>query len=187
MLKTATKFVLDLVLKNETIQKFPAEMLEASAQWVRSWFLTDEDPATTAVLQSPEATVAAKQEAIEKKTEILLGNPDFRRELEEHLRIAGIRVENSENVLIGNTIHAQNVYVGHSGQAHGGGALPHADNLTTMERQAAEERLALLVQKRQAIQRGYDLEGDAGRQFAYKQQLDQLDAEIAQVKNQLAI
>lgn len=187
MLESAAKFILDLVLKNETAQKFPGEMVDASIKWVRSWFLTDDDPATTAVLQSPDASVEAKQTAIQKKTEALMDNPDFRRTLEEQLKTAGIRVENSQNVLLGNTIHAQNVYVGHMGAPAAGAVSSPAANHTALERQGAEDRLALLIRKRQAIQKGYDLEEDAGRQFAYEQQLAELNAEIAQLKNQLGI
>lgn len=187
MLESATKFILDLVLKNETAQKFPGEMVDASVKWMRSWFLIDDDPATTAVLQSPDASVEAKQSAIQKKTEALMDNPDFHWELEEQLKTAGIRVENSQNVLIGNTIHAQNVYVGHMGAPAAGTVPSSAAHHTGLEHQAAEERLALLIRKRQAIQKGYDLEGDAGRKFAYDQQLAELNAEIAQLKNQLGI
>jgi|GEM_PF-2978250 len=185
MLDTAVKFILDLVLQNEEVKKFPGDFLTASMKWMRSWFLTDDDPATAAVINSPQTSPEEKQEAVRKKTETLLENPEFRRELEGYLkRYDEIRVENSQNVLIGNTIHAQTVIVGNT-YNNPGAAAPPAGSLTAMERQAAEQRLGLLIQKRQAVQKGRDLEADAGRQFAYEQQLADLDKDIAQLKNQL--
>lgn len=147
MLDTAVKFILDLVLQNEEVKKFPGDFLTASMKWVRSWFLTEDDPATAAVINSPQTSPEEKQEAVRKKTETLLENPEFRRELE--------------------------------------GYLKKYDEIRALERQAAEQRLGLLIQKRQAVQKGHDLESDAGRQFAYAQQLADLDKDIAQLKRQL--
>lgn len=187
MLESATKFILDLVLENETVRQFPKEFVDASAKWMRSWFLTDDDPATTAVLKSPDASAEVKQAAVQKKTEALMENPDFRRELEGYLKMtAGTRVENSENVLIGNTIHAQNVYVGHVSQAPAAGAAAPT-NWTATERQDMEQRLNLLLQKRAKIQRSLDLETDAAQQFKYEQQIAEEDKKIAELKNQLGI
>lgn len=187
MLDIATKFVLDLVLENEEVKKFPKDFLTASMKWVRSWFLIDDDPPTAAVLNSPQATLEEKQEAVRKKTETLLENPSFRSELEDYLkRYSEIRVENSQNVLIGNTIHAENVYVGHSASPAAGSPAP-ALKLNELERQAAEQRLHLLTQKRQALQKGRDLETDAAVIFKYDDQLAELSASITELKKQLGL
>ncbi len=184
MLEPATKFILDLLLQNEEVKKFPQDFVTASMQWVRSWFLTDDDPQTTAVLNAPQASPEEKQEAVRKKTEALLVNPQFRQELEEKLRTYNdIRVENSQNVLIGNTIHAQNVYVGHNPAS----STAPAQNLTDLERQATEQRLRLLIQKRLAVQKARDLETDASVLFKYDQQLADLSADIADQKKQLGV
>jgi len=42
LLETATAYLLDLLVKNEEVKKFPQAFITASTQWVRSWFLTDE-------------------------------------------------------------------------------------------------------------------------------------------------
>lgn len=186
MLDTAVKFILDLVLQNEEVKKFPGDFLTTSMKWVRSWFLTDEDPATATVINSPQSSLEEKQEAVRKKTETLLENPAFRRELEGYLKkYDEIRVENSHNVLIGSTINAHTVIVGNT--YNNPGAAAPAGSLTALERQAAEQRLSLLIQKRQAVQKGLDLESDAGRQFAYAQQLADLDKDIAQLKSRLGL
>lgn len=54
-----------------------------------------------------------------------------------------------------------------------------------LELEGDQERLCLLIQKRQAVQKGLDLEPDAGRQFAYKQELADLDKQIVPLKEKL--
>ena len=58
MLESAAKFVFDLILENEEVKKFPRDFVTASMKWVRSWFLTDDDPQTAAVLQAPQSSAA---------------------------------------------------------------------------------------------------------------------------------
>jgi hypothetical protein len=194
MLETATKFILDFVLKNEEVQKFPQDFVTASMQWVRSWFLTDEDPNTKAILTS-DAPVEAKKAAIEQKTKALQENPQFRQELTERLREYGIHVANSRNVAIGNTIQAHTVHFGDVVYQSPSPATAHVNSTSTVsqghfseiERQGQEDRLRLLVQKRQAVQRGYDLEDNAARQFASEKQLADLDTQIAALKSQLGL
>jgi hypothetical protein len=54
-----------------------------------------------------------------------------------------------------------------------------------LELEGDQERLCRLIQKRQAVQKGHDLESDGGRRFDYEQQLADLDKEIVPLKEKL--
>lgn len=54
-----------------------------------------------------------------------------------------------------------------------------------LELKGDQERLCRLIQQRQAVQKGRDLEADAGRRFAYEQQLADLDKDIIKLKEKL--
>ena len=82
-MEKATGFILNLLLENEEVKKFPQDFITASMQWVRSWFLTD-DPETEKVVNSNQPP-AVKQAVIEAKLEYLLKNPQFEQELKARL------------------------------------------------------------------------------------------------------
>jgi len=188
MLETATKFILDFILDNEEVKKFPKDFVTASMKWVRSWFLTDDDPDTKSMLES-NASIEKKKEAIVQKTERLQQNPQFNHELKERLQEYGIHVANSRNVAIGNTISAHTVHIGDVvyGTPLAAPNVHAAGNLSQLEKQGMEDRLQLLLRQRQAIQKGHDLEGDAGRRFAYEQQLAEKNTQITELKQQLGL
>ena len=83
LIEKAKAYLLDLVLENEEVQKFPRDFLTASMQWVRSWFLVD-DPVTEAVLNLP-GNAEAKTKVVEAKLPKLLEDPKFVQELEGQL------------------------------------------------------------------------------------------------------
>jgi len=182
MIETATKFIVDIILDSEEVKKFPHDFVTASMKWIRSWFLSDDDPDVKAFLESG-APIAEKKHAVLNKIEALQQNPRFLHELTERLQEYGIHVARSRNVAIGNTISAQTVHIGDV--VHGAPQSKAPGDITQLERHGMEQRLHLLLQKKQAVQKGYDLETDAGRQFAYEQQLSELNTEIGIIKQEL--
>lgn len=59
------------------------------------------------------------------------------------------------------------------------------NEILSLELKADQERLSRLIQKRAAIEKGYDFEGEAGRKFAYNQELIEVNKEIAQLKEKI--
>ena len=86
MLETATKYVLDLLTENEELKKFPAAFVNESVKWVKSWFLTPEDPKTNAKLEDPNKSMEVKKDIIQDKLADLNENPQFVKELTEKLK-----------------------------------------------------------------------------------------------------
>ncbi len=84
LIEKATRFVLGALLENEEFKKFPQDFITASVQWVRSWFLEDE-PRLEEKIKSPDRTEDNKRGLVESKTERLIENPQFLRELEARL------------------------------------------------------------------------------------------------------
>jgi Effector-associated domain 11 len=80
-LETTTKFVLDLLTENEELKKFPQEFISESVKWVKSWFLTPEDPKSTAKLADPNKSIEVKKDIIEDKLAELKDNALFMKEL----------------------------------------------------------------------------------------------------------
>jgi hypothetical protein len=60
------------------------------------------------------------------------------------------------------------------------------NEIENLEAKSTEDRLKLLLEKRASVQKACDLEGEAGREFAYKKQLSDLDVQIDGLKKQLA-
>ncbi len=102
LIEKAKSYLLDLVLENEEVKKFPQDFITASMQWVRSWFLVD-DPVAEAVLNLP-GNAEAKTKVVEAKLPKLLENPKFVQELEGQLaqyqqqraRLKNVLGENAE-------------------------------------------------------------------------------------------
>jgi hypothetical protein len=86
MLDTATKYVLDLLTDNEELKKFPKEFVNESVKWVKSWFLTPEDPKANAKLEDPHKSIEVKKDIIQDKLADLNENPQFVKELTEKLK-----------------------------------------------------------------------------------------------------
>lgn len=59
------------------------------------------------------------------------------------------------------------------------------NEILSLELKAEQERLGRLIQKRAAIQKGYDLPADEGQKFKYAEELRDLDKEIAPLKQKL--
>ncbi|MFN4081984.1 MAG: hypothetical protein ACK4NS_13880, partial [Saprospiraceae bacterium] len=77
-IRKAVEYVFSVLSEDETLRKFPREFVAAAAQWVRAWFLTDEDPRTKAKLEDPERSAESKKTVIETKLEDLLAQSGFR-------------------------------------------------------------------------------------------------------------
>ncbi len=107
LIATAATFVLDTLLQSEEVKKFPKDFINASAKWVRSWFLED-DPKTEEKLTS-EKSRDYKQAVVESKLEELLANPTFEQELKTKL---AEWEKHAASVNMQNTIQGSNINVG---------------------------------------------------------------------------
>ena len=85
ILTTAAAYILDIVTENEDFKKFPKEFVGESVKWVKSWFLTPEDPKATAKLEDPKKSIEVKKDIIGDKLDDLKENPQFMKELEAQL------------------------------------------------------------------------------------------------------
>jgi hypothetical protein len=99
LLETAAEYILGILVQNEEVKKFPKEFLDESVNWVKSWFLTPEDPTSTKILSNPEKTESSKKDIIEAKLEDLQNNATFMKELEAKLQVYSIHKARIKNVL----------------------------------------------------------------------------------------
>jgi hypothetical protein len=81
MLEAATKYIVDLLTKNEELKKFPKEFTDEAVKWVKSWFLKPDDLKTNAKLEDPNKSIEVKKDIIQDKLEDLKDNIQFRKEL----------------------------------------------------------------------------------------------------------
>jgi hypothetical protein len=102
MLDAAKKYVLDFILENEEVKKFPKDFVTATMQWIRGWFLKD-DPISTAIVTAP-GNEAAKKIIIEQKLPGLLENEQFKKEMAEKLADFKTQETTMKNVITGSTI-----------------------------------------------------------------------------------
>ena len=126
MLESAKKYLLDFILENEEVKKFPKDFVTASMQWIRSWFLID-DPVSGAILDMP-GNETVKQVIVDQKLPKLLENEQFKKELNE--RIAALSAEKDrihqeiitqKNVVNNSSINAGgNVIIGDKNTQAGG-------------------------------------------------------------------
>ena len=98
LIETATKYILDLLTENEELKKFPKEFVTESAKWVKSWFLTPEDPKATAKLEDPQKPIEVKKDIIEDKLAELKDNPIFMQELTAQLTAYAAEKRKSYNI-----------------------------------------------------------------------------------------
>jgi len=77
------KFLLNLILENEEVKKFPKDFVTASMKWIRSWFLIDDDQVVKTVLNS-SGNEALKTVILEQKLPTLMENETFKQEFERH-------------------------------------------------------------------------------------------------------
>jgi Effector-associated domain 11 len=84
-LETAAEYILGIITKNEEVKKFPAEFINESVLWVKSWFLKPEDSKTNAKLEDPNKPIEVKKDIIQDKLDDLKDNPQFVKELTEKL------------------------------------------------------------------------------------------------------
>ena len=120
MLETATKYILDLLTENEELKKFPKEFVNESVKWVKSWFLTPEDPKTTAKLTSPSKSVEYKKDVIDDKLEELQDNPQFKKELTERMTAFEQQRAKLKNVVSDTDIDVKgSVHIGDKGSSSG--------------------------------------------------------------------
>lgn len=87
LLETAAEYILGILVQNEEVKKFPKEFLDESVKWVKSWFLTPEDPISTKILSNPDKPESSKKDIIEAKLEDLQSNATFMKELEAKLQV----------------------------------------------------------------------------------------------------
>jgi Effector-associated domain 11 len=81
LLETAAEYVLGIIVEDDNFKKFPKEFIGESVKWVKSWFLTAEDPKTTAKLEDPKKSIEYKKDIIDDKLEELKDNSTFMQEL----------------------------------------------------------------------------------------------------------
>jgi hypothetical protein len=81
LLETAAEYILNILTDNEDVKTFPKEFIGESVKWVKSWFLTPEDPKTTAKLEDPKRSIDVKKDIIQDKLDDLKDNPTFMQEL----------------------------------------------------------------------------------------------------------
>lgn len=118
MLETAKKYILDLLLENEELKKFPKEFTDEAVKWVKSWFLKPEDPKTTAKLEDPNKSIEVKKEIIQDILEELKDHAQFQKELAERLAALDQQKSRLKNVVSGTEIEVQgNVHIGDKGKA----------------------------------------------------------------------
>ncbi len=77
MLATAAEYILGILVQNKEVKKFPKEFLDESVKWVKSWFLTPEDPTSTKILSNPDKPESSKKVIVESKLEDLQNNAAF--------------------------------------------------------------------------------------------------------------
>ena len=85
-LATAAEYILGIITENEEVKKFPKEFIRESVKWVKSWFLTPEDPRNTAKLQDPNKSIEVKKDIIDDKLAELQSNAVFMKELETKMQ-----------------------------------------------------------------------------------------------------
>jgi hypothetical protein len=120
MLETATKYVLDLLTENEELKKFPKEFVNESVKWVKSWFLTPEDPKANAKLEDPNKSIEVKKDIIQDKLADLNENPQFVKELTEKLKGFEQQRARLKNVVTDADIDVKgSVHIGDKGTSSG--------------------------------------------------------------------
>lgn len=110
LIASASAYVLDLLMENEEVKKFPQDFITASMQWVRTWFLVDDDPVTKTILEAKDQAAPVKKAILEAKLKTLLDNPTFAEELKGQLvkyeqqraKIKNVLGENAEIDATGN-------------------------------------------------------------------------------------
>jgi hypothetical protein len=185
MLETATKFVLGLITENEEVKKFPHDFVTASMKWIRSWFLTDDDPATKKVLESDQPA-EAKKATIEAKIQSLQQNPVFQQELTERLQGYTAHIANSKNVVTGH-VSGHTVHIGDVYHSANNPAAPTMTSLTELERQGETQRLQRLLVQKNSFQIDYDNERSEGYKLAILDKINRLNTEIETIKNKMGI
>ena len=120
-LETAAAYVLGIITENEDFKKFPKEFVGESIKWVKSWFLTPEDPKATAKLIDPDKSIEVKKDIIADKLAELKNNPTFQTELtekiqlfEHHRRQLLNTIENSDIEVKGNFKQSNSIGTGSS-------------------------------------------------------------------------
>lgn len=120
MLETATKYILDLLIENEELKKFPKEFVNESVKWVKSWFLKPEDPKTNAKLEDPNRSIEVKKDIIQDKLDDLKDNAQFQKELTKRLATFEQQRARLKNVVTNTEIDVKgSVHIGDSGNTSG--------------------------------------------------------------------
>lgn len=120
LLETATQYILDLLIENEELKKFPKEFTDEAVKWVKSWFLKPEDPRTNAKLEDPGKSIEVKKDIIQDKLEDLKDNPQFIKELTERLAAFEQQKSRIKNMVSDSDIEVQgSVYIGDKGRTSG--------------------------------------------------------------------
>jgi hypothetical protein len=120
LIETTTKYILDLLTKNEELNKFPQEFVTEAVKWVKSWFLKPEDPKTTAKLEDPNKSIEVKKDIIQDKLEELKDNAQFQKELTERLTAFEQQRARLKNVVSDTDIDVKgSVHIGDKGSNSG--------------------------------------------------------------------
>jgi hypothetical protein len=120
LLATATKYILDLLTDNEELKKFPKEFTDEAVKWVKSWFLTPDDPRTNAKLEDPNKPIEVKKDIIQDKLEDLKDNAQFQKELTERIAVFEQQKARLKNVVTDADIDVKgSVHIGDKGTSSG--------------------------------------------------------------------
>jgi hypothetical protein len=112
MHEAAKTFLVDLLLQNEEVKKFPQDFLKTAMNWTRLWLAAEDDVLTKAVIDSP-GNEPLKTALIEQKLPGLLQNEAFTQQLQNMLAQYSMQKARVKNIVDNSTVDVQgNVKIG---------------------------------------------------------------------------
>jgi hypothetical protein len=116
LIPLAKTYVIDLILENEEVKKFPKDFVTEGMKWVRSWFIRDDDPVTKTIVESAAQPAAVKEAVLEAKLTELLKNPQFVAELQAQLAAYAQHSPTAKNIFEGQSLDVTgSVHIGDVG------------------------------------------------------------------------
>ncbi len=131
LLETAAEYILNILTDNEDVKKFPKEFVGESVKWIKSWFLTPEDPKTMAKLEDPKKSNDYKKDIIDDKLEDLQDNPTFMQELTAKIQAYEAHKRTSMNTIDETDLDVKGSF--HQGNT-GGASSNNADEKNVIKR-----------------------------------------------------
>lgn len=129
--ETATKYILDILAKNDRANKFGKDFLDASVEWVESWFLKPGAGVTTTILKDDNMPETVKKPIVEAHLKVLEGDTAFMESLKKMLESYEKQPGVSINMIDDATIDVK----GNFSQTHMGDGSNHsADEINTIKK-----------------------------------------------------